>query len=396
MGAKASPENVGEFPQNTFIPGFELFEGNLSMVARESIVAGLETLNERRIAVVVGILAGILLADLLRRLWTGDLGTSTLAVRIGDGIVFGMAIGLAGIGLALTYSILSFANFAHGDYITAGAFAGWMATFVVAGIGSVSIDLLLLVSSDVRVGALGINVLSTPFAIFFGLIVAGVFTAGLALALDRIVFKPMRGASGVALLIASVGVALALRHVLLIIFGGRTRGLTTGQPRWRIEVGEGAVTIGSHSVTIVLIGGLLMLGTHLLLRYTKLGTAMRAMADNEDLARVTGIPTERVIKTTWLLGGALTGAAGFLIALENGNMDNTFGWDLLLVIFSAVILGGIGSVYGAIVGGLLIGITARISLVWLPSELILVGAFSLMIVALLVRPQGLLGGVKTV
>ncbi len=123
---------------------------------------------------------------------------------------------------------------------------------------------------------------------------------------------------------------------------------------------------------------------------------MRAMADNRNLALVTGIPTERVIRTTWLVGGALTGVAGFLIALEQGSMDPTFGWDLLLLVFSAVILGGIGSVYGAIVGGIVIGITSRLSQIWLPSELVLVGAFGVLVFMLLVRPQGLLGGVKTV
>lgn len=366
------------------------------MLLYEYVARARKLIAEQTLIVVVSVIVGILCIDLIRRLWTGDLAYSTLAVRLGDGIVFGMMIGLAGIGLALTYSILKFANFAHGDYITAGAFAGWMATFVVAGIGAVSLDLLILVSSDVSVSALGINAVATPIAILLGLVIAAIFTAGMALALDRIVFKPMRGASGVALLIASIGVALVLRHLLLLVFSGRTRGLTSGEPRWRIAVGEGTVTIGAHAVTVVVLAAGLMLATHLLLRHTKLGTSMRAMADNRDLALITGIPTERVIRLTWLLGGALTGAAGFLLALETGSMDNTFGWDLLLIIFSAVILGGIGSVYGAIVGGLLIGITTRISLVWLPSELILAGAFLVMIVALLVRPEGLLGGVKTV
>jgi len=341
-------------------------------------------------------LAVLFLLDLVRRLLTGDVGGGTFATFLWDGIVFGMAIGLAGIGLAMTYSILTFANFAHGDYITAGAFAGWIATFLVAGIGRVSPDLLVLVSSDVDVGDLGVNVLATPGAIALGLVVAAVVTAGLALAVDRVVFKPMRDARGIALLIASVGVALALRHVMLVVFQGRTRGLTSDVPTTRVVVGGGSVSVGTHEVTVVVLGGALMLATHLLLRYTKLGTAMRAMADNEDLALVTGIPTERVVRTTWLVGGALTGAAGFLLALESGNMNTTFGWNLLLVIFSAVILGGIGSVYGAIVGGLVIGVTSRLSLIWLPSELFLAGAFVVMILMLLVRPQGLLGGVQTV
>ena len=348
------------------------------------------------LAVVLVVLGVILLGDVARRLITGALPPSRLGVFLWSGIVDGMAIGLAGIGLALTYSILKFANFAHGDYITAGAFAGWIATFVVAGFGTISLELLVLVSDDVSSAELGVNVLATPVAIASGLIVAAGFSAWLALALDRVVFKPMRGSSGVALLIASVGVALALRHILLFVFSGQTRTLTSGVRTVSIPVGAGSVSVGSHQLTVVILAAVLMLATHILLRYTKLGTAMRAMADNEDLALVTGIPTERVIRTTWLLGGALTGAAGFLIALESGSMDNTFGWEMLLLIFSAVILGGIGSVYGAIVGGLIIGIVSNVALVWVPSELVLVGAFGVMVFMLLVKPQGLLGGVKTV
>jgi branched-chain amino acid transport system permease protein len=348
------------------------------------------------LAVMLALLALLLFVDLGRRLVTGDVAVSTFATLLWDGIVFGMAIGLAGIGLAMTYSILQFANFAHGDYITTGAFTGWLASFVVAGIGSVSLDSLVLVANEVPTGDIGINVFATPVAIAVGLVVASASSAGLALGLDRIVFKPMRDARGISLLIASVGVALALRHALIVVFTGSTRSLTTEVPTRNITIGDGSVLVGAHEVTLIGIAGALMLGTHLLLRYTKLGTAMRAMADNEALALVTGIPTERVVRTTWVVGGALTGAAGFLIALESGTMDPTFGWDLLLLIFSAVILGGIGSVYGAIVGGIVIGITSRLSLVWLPSELVLVGAFGVLVVMLLVRPQGLLGGVKTV
>jgi branched-chain amino acid transport system permease protein len=138
-----------------------------------------------------------------------------------------------------------------------------------------------------------------------------------------------------------------------------------------------------------------MLGTHLVLQRTKLGTAMRAMADSRDLARVTGSPTERVVRDTWVLGGSLAGASGFLIALELGTMTTDLGWNLLLLIFAAVILGGIGSVYGSIVGGLLIGIASRLSLVWLDTSLIIAAAFVVMIAVMLVRPSGIMGGVKT-
>jgi branched-chain amino acid transport system permease protein len=365
-------------------------------------------LNRSTVVLVAGLV--LLTTDLGRRLATGDVAVSTLATFLWDGIVFGMAVGLAGIGLAMTYSILQFANFAHGDYVTAGAFAGWVAAFVVAGAGSVGLDSLVLVANEVPTGDIGITVFPKSgissiglvsffrslLAVLVGLVVASASSAGLALALDRVVFKPMRDARGISLLIASVGVALALRHALIIVFTGSTRSLTTDVATQDIPVGNGSVSVGAHEVTLIVIAGGLMLSTHLLLRYTKLGTAMRAMADNENLALVTGIPTERVVRTTWLVGGALTGAAGFLIALESGTMDPTFGWDLLLLVFSAVILGGIGSVYGAIVGGIVIGIASRLSLVWLPSELVLVGAFAVLVLMLLVRPQGLLGGVKTV
>jgi branched-chain amino acid transport system permease protein len=199
------------------------------------------------------------------------------------------------------------------------------------------------------------------------------------------------------LLIAGVGVALALRYLIVFVFQAGTRGLTSGPmtPSWRIAIGDGTVAITAHELTLAGIAALLMLGTHLLLRYTKLGTAMRAMADNRDLAQITGIPTERVVRDTWLLGGGLAGASGFLIALERGTLTTDLGWALLLLIFAAVILGGIGSVYGAILGGLVIGIASRLSLVWLPSSLIIAAAFLAMITIMLVRPSGLLGGVRT-
>lgn len=344
---------------------------------------------------LVGI-AVVLAISLSWRLATGAVEFNTIVGFTWQGIVLGMAIGLAGIGLAMTYSILKFANFAHGDYVTVGAFAGWMVTFLIAGLGTVSTDLLVLISSDIDVRDLGIHVFGTPLAITVGLVVAAVATAGISVLIDRVVFKPMRDASGVALLIASVGVALILRHVLLIFFGGRNRGVTEGVRTADVPAIDGTFSVGAHEVTLVVLAALLMALTHVLLQYTKLGTAMRAMADNEDLALVTGIPTERVVLTTWLLGGALTGAAGFLLALESGTLDTTFGWELLLLIFSAVILGGIGSVYGAIVGGLIIGIASRLTLVYLPSDLVVASAFAVMVVVLLVRPQGLLGGVETV
>lgn len=358
------------------------------------------TAVRRNLITVVLVVAGLLLfADTLRRLADGSLLVADILTFLWNGTVLGMVVGLAGVGLAMTYSILQFPNFAHGDLMTGGALVGWIVSFVIAGLGTFPIQALLHLGGpfDINVATLGLSVTSAPLAIAGGLIVAAVFTAWLALAVDRVVFRPMRAESGIALLIASIGVALALRYVYIFFLQAGRRGLTSGQqtPSFGLVFGGGTLQINAHEVTLIVLAAALMVTTHVLLRYTKLGTAMRAMADNEDLARVTGIPTERVIRATWVLGGGLTGAAGYLVALEQGTFTMTLGWSLLLLIFAAVILGGIGSVYGAMLGGLVIGLASRLSLIWLPSSFIEVAAFLVMITILLVRPAGILGGVRT-
>ena len=345
------------------------------------------------VLIVVGIVA-LLAFDIVRQIAApGGLSIAQLAGFLWDGLVVGLSIGLAGVGLSMTYSILNFANFGHGDYVTSGAFAGWAVTWVFAGAGQFDFTTLLFIGS-VSTRDLGASAFATPLAIVAGLLVAAAATIVLSLVIDRLVYRPMRDEGGISLLIASIGVALALRYTIYIVFGQRTRGLTDAQSVPELALGSG-FELGGHEVTLVVIAAGLMLGVHLLLQTTKLGKAMRAMADNEDLARVTGIPTERVVRFTWIIGGGLAGAGGYLIALERGAMNFQFGWILLLLIFAAVILGGIGSIYGAMFGGVTIGITQSISLVWLPSEFSTVAAFGVMIFVLLFKPDGLFSGVTT-
>lgn len=317
----------------------------------------------------------------------GSLSFSDLMTFVLDGLIVGMAIGLAGIGLSMTYSILSFANFAHGDYVTSGAFFGWTAAYLVAGSESADIGAQFLLSSN-----LGLSVFGDPLAIAVGLIIAAGGTIALSLVLDRLVYRPMRDSEGISLLIASIGVALALRYAIAFVWQTGTKGVTASPMKVTFL---GSITLTSHEWTLLVLGGALMIGVHVLLQFTKLGTAMRAMADNKDLARVTGIPAERVIRLTWILGGGLTGVAGYLLVLTRGTIGFSFGWVLLLIIFSAVILGGIGSIYGAMAGGLIIGVIDNIAILWLPSDLTRAGAFFVLIVVLLIRPEGLFGGVKT-
>ncbi|WP_417351205.1 branched-chain amino acid ABC transporter permease [Halobellus marinus] len=309
----------------------------------------------------------------------------------------GLVIGLAGIGLSMTYSILNFANFAHGDYITAGAFSGWATTYFVAGFGRADVGSLLLVGAGGSVfgGALGIGITGTPLAVVAGILVAGVATVALALFVDRTVFRPIRDADGITLLITSIGVAFALRYLIQFVFGPSVRGTTSQPLSVSLYFVDGVVRVDAHDITLVVVAGGLMLGVHLLLQLTKLGKAMRAMADNEDLARITGIPTERVVRAVWIIGGGLTGMAGYMFILWKGTLGFNDGWLLLLLIFAAVILGGIGSIYGAIVGGLAIGLTASVSIIWIPSAFARAAAFAVMIILLLVKPEGLFAGRST-
>ncbi|MFC7154386.1 branched-chain amino acid ABC transporter permease [Halomarina halobia] len=338
---------------------------------------------------VVTVIGLLLVFDVVAKLATGALPPQTLGRYLWNGLKLGLIYGLAGIGLSLTYSILSFANFAHGEYVTVGGFSGWAVAFVVGGLGVTDLASLLLVQANP-----GVSITSTPLAIVVGLIGAIVVTIAVALVLDRLVYKPMRDQGGISLLIASVGVAFALRYLIAFVFDLNGRGVTGGTVSFNV----GGLPINAHDLTLVVISVVLMLGVHLLLQRTKLGKAMRAMADNKDLARVTGIPTERVVRWTWMLGGGLAGAAGYLVVLSRGTIIFDFGWMLLLFIFAAVILGGIGSVYGAIAGGIIFGVASNVSRVWLTGPWVDLAdpiAFLLLIVVLLVRPQGLFGGVTT-
>ena len=348
------------------------------------------------VLVVVGVLiAGDLVTALLV---TGSLQFADVGGLVKNGLMRGLVIGLAGVGLSMTYSILNFANFSHGDYITLGAFTGWGVTYLLAGLGEADWTNLILVGAGGGVfGAqLGISITGTTLAVILGLVIAAVATAAAALAVDRAIYKSMRDAGGIPLLITSVGVAFALRYVIALVFGESVRGTTSPDiPSFALPAIDGTVGINAHDLVVLVTGVALMLGVHLLLQRTKLGKAMRAMADNEDLARITGIPTERVVTWTWVLGGGLTGVAGYLLVLWRETLHFRIGWVLLLLVFAAVILGGIGSIYGAIFGGVIIGLTLSLSQIWIPTDFARASAFVIMIVILLVRPQGLFAGRAT-
>lgn len=277
------------------------------------------------------------------------------------GLVLGSIISVAGMALSLTYGILRFANFAHGDLLTTGAYIGFVF----------------------------FTLLGWPMYVAFPLAMAA--TACLSLGIDRVLFQRLRRSTPVILLISSFGVALIVRAGVQLAFGPDN---VVYQQGIELPIRFGEIRIKQTHFYIV--GGAIaiVIGLHLFLTRTKVGKAMRAMSDNADLARISGIDTERVIAWTWLLGGAVAGASGVFLAMDT-QLHPVMGFRLLLAIFAAAIFGGIGKPYGAIAGGLIIGVAEEFSTFVISPAYKPAVAFAIMVVVLIFRPQGLFSGVKT-
>ena len=294
------------------------------------------------------------------------------------GIVLGSIIALGAIGLTLVYGILRFANFAHGDLMTAGAYVS-----------------LFLVSSLFPLIGIPREPLG-PFSFGWRMVaafpVAMAAVSGIAILLDRLIYRRLRqkGSSAVILAISALGASFIVRMMVLILWGGDYRSFFPGVLRPAMELPFG-VKIRPDQVLIIGVAALLMVSLYLFLRYTKTGKAMRATADNMELARISGIRTERIVLWTWAIGGALAAAGGVLYGIDV-QIHPGMGWNFLLPLFAAAILGGIGKVHGALIGGLVIGVLQQLSTAWLLPTYKPAVAFIGMIIILLVRPQGIFGG----
>jgi neutral amino acid transport system permease protein len=284
---------------------------------------------------------------------------------LANGLVTGSIIAIAAVGLSLVYGILKLVNFAHGEYLTFGAYAA----FVVA----VAWDGNMLVAAAAAVIA----------------------TAALGIALEGVLWGPMRrhGAGIISLFITSIGVALVLRHAIFLGWGARPR-------RYPIDVFHayqlGMIRLSLGQILVIAAALTALVGVGLLLAATKLGKTMRALSDDRDLAAVAGIDVQRVTVHTWILAAGLAGLAGVLQGVLQASFNPNMGFHLLLLIFAAVILGGVGSAYGALSAGLVLGVAMELS-TWdalaggLPGVYKPVVAFSLLILVLLFRPEGIFG-----
>jgi neutral amino acid transport system permease protein len=290
---------------------------------------------------------------------------SELAQLIANGLVTGSIIAIAAVGVSLVYGILRIVNFAHGDYLVFGAYV-----------------------------ALAVNV-AWGGHIVLAALAAVAATAILSVGLEFALWRPLRrkGAGVFSLFIAAIGLALVLRHAVFLVGEARPR-------RYDVDVFQvyelGPVRLSQSQLIAIAIATTAIVLVGLMLARSGLGKAMRALSDNRALAAVAGIDVDRTVVLTWALAGGLAGIAGVLQALILNAFTPNFGFALLLPVFAAVVLGGIGSAYGALVGGLALGLVMEVS-TWealaggAPPVYKPVVAFAALILVLLLRPQGVLG-----
>ena len=285
---------------------------------------------------------------------------SQFVERFFNGLNFGLMLALASIGLSLIFGTTGLTNFAHAEMVTFGAvFALWM----------VMLDLPILLAIVLAVVASGL------FGYFF----------------DAGIWRPLRrrGIGLVQLMILTIGFSLAGRYVFLLFIGGGTSQLPgAGGVRHQIF---GPVRLSTVDLLSMGLSLVVLLGVSYWLLRTRIGKATRAVADNRQLASASGINVERVTRIVWVIGAALAGLSGVLWAYFRPGIKWDMGVQILLLIFAAVVLGGLGTAFGALVGSLAIGILVEVSTLWIPSDIKYVGALGVLIIVLLFRPQGLLG-----
>lgn len=281
-----------------------------------------------------------------------------------NGLSLGAIYALGAVGLTLVYGILKLVNFAHGDYLTFGAYIAFV-----------------------------VNVtLGLPFAL--AIVGAAAATALLGVGIERAMWRPMRnrGAGLLQLLLMSIGLALVLRNVIQFIWGTEIRTLDVNVTATVEFLG---LRLGRTSLIVIVIGVVVISATGAMLRYSLLGKRMRALSDNLDLAEVSGVNTTRVILFTWILAGALAGLAGALVGAIT-DVKPELGFQLLLPIFAAVVLGGIGDAFGALAAGIVLGLVIEWSTLVIEPRWKAAVGFIVLILVLVIRPQGIFGRARTI
>jgi branched-chain amino acid transport system permease protein len=292
-----------------------------------------------------------------------------------NGITTGALYALIALGFSMVYGVLKLLNFAHGDLYMVGAYIGF---FVIQFFG-------------------GAAHLSIPVPLLLGImfVLAGGLVGGLGVAIERFAYRPLRDAPRIAPLITAIGISFFLENAALLLFGAQYRIYNTSEfISFSSGIRIGSVSIDSVQITVLVLGVALMAGLRLLVNQTKLGKQMRAVAGDREAAEMLGINVNFIIAATFFLGSALAGVAGVMAGLLFNQVTNTIGFIAGLKAFTAAVVGGIGSIPGAMLGGLLIGIAESFVTGYISSTFTNLIVFGLLIVVMLARPSGLLGRVQ--
>lgn len=286
-----------------------------------------------------------------------------LVQRVIQGISFGLMLALAAIGLSLVFGTTGISNFAHGEMVTFGAIAAYLL------VGPATVALPWWLGYPIAV------VLSALFGLF----------------LDVILWRPLRRrrVGVVQLMIVSIGLSLALRYTFQLFIGGGTLQLP-GSSEAKIPL-FGAVQMSVIDLVSLAISIVVIVAFALWLTRSRTGKATRAISDNAPLAAASGIDVDHVVRVVWIVAGGLAGLAGILYAYYRPGIKWDMGAQILLLMFAAVVLGGLGTAYGALIGALIVGILVEVSSLWIPADLKYASALFILIVILLFRPQGILG-----
>jgi branched-chain amino acid transport system permease protein len=289
-----------------------------------------------------------------------------------NGLITGCLYALIALGYTMVYGVLKLLNFAHGDLYMVGAYIGY---FVIQWFGGSS--------------ALAIPV---PLVILLMLVLAGGGVGALGVAIERFAYRPLRDAPRIAPLITALGVSFMLENTVLLLFGGFVREYNTQNfisQTGGIRIGD--LKIDSVEILIIVLSVLMMVGLRLLVDRTTLGKSMRAVASDREAAEMLGIDVNRTISLTFFIGSAMAGIAGVMSGLEFNSISNTIGFLAGLQAFTAAVVGGIGSITGAMLGGLLIGMGESFSSSYISTKYTDLIVFGILIVTMLVRPTGIFG-----
>ena len=294
-----------------------------------------------------------------------------------DGILVGSILSLGAIGLTLIMHILRFANFSHAELISLGAYFTLTLDTVFS---AISTSLSTQLPS-----------LSVTASLILAMLVSMLITGIVAWIIDILVFKRLRDNAGpLTMVFASFGISLVIRNVVGLVYGLKSTHYSNDITFAMMISAEPLLLIKADQLFIMAITLLVMVALHLLITRTSIGYALLAISENPTLAQVNGINLAAMVRLAWLLGGALAAVAGVCYALNN-QLSPVMGRDLVLSLFAAAIVGGIGSIYGAALGGLIVGLASSLALVVIPTGYKPAIPFVIILLALYIRPNGLFG-----